>query len=252
MIPVSFMNSLINLNDRTGAHPQLTWYGHDGRIELSGNVLNNWINKTTNLLIEEFDAESGVTIDVDLPPHWRTLTWQFATLVTGATLNLSPHAAAGRVLVTHQPTSDLAVGASSATDIVAVNLAPLARTFGSPLPPGAIDAAGAVMTYSDALGYVPDTDATARAIVSGDTAVDYLDLANWIHPETQPSARTLALVSQNTSAVDALHCALSVWAAGGSLVMTDPATTAELATDAQRTQRIVDTERITHTIDLSA
>ena len=36
--------------------PALIWYSDNGeRIELSGRVLMNWVNKTANLLIEECD-----------------------------------------------------------------------------------------------------------------------------------------------------------------------------------------------------
>ncbi len=33
--------------------PRLTWYGADGeRVELSARVLENWVAKTANLLVE--------------------------------------------------------------------------------------------------------------------------------------------------------------------------------------------------------
>ena len=48
--------------------PRLTWYGAGGeRIELSGAVLANWVAKTTNLLVEEFDAGPGTRVVLDLP-----------------------------------------------------------------------------------------------------------------------------------------------------------------------------------------
>src|ERR1035437_6909870 len=67
--------------------PRLTWYGADGeRVELSGHVLDNWVVKTTNLLVEEFEAGPGTTVLPDLPSHWRTVVWASATWQAGATV----------------------------------------------------------------------------------------------------------------------------------------------------------------------
>ncbi|MEK8228049.1 hypothetical protein NKG05_21105 [Oerskovia sp. M15] len=44
-------------------------------MELSGAVLHNWINKTVNLLVEEFDAAPGTRVLLDLPSHWRAIVW---------------------------------------------------------------------------------------------------------------------------------------------------------------------------------
>ncbi len=71
--------------------PRLTWYGAGGeRIELSGAVLANWVAKTTNLLVEEFDAAPGVRVGLDLPAHWRTVVWALAAWRCGAEITLGP------------------------------------------------------------------------------------------------------------------------------------------------------------------
>jgi len=101
--------------------PRVTWYGADGeRVELSGHVLENWVAKTANLLVEECDAGPGTTVALDLPPHWRTVVWALATWSVGATL------AEGEadVVVTADPAS-----APDAGQVVAVTLAALARRF---------------------------------------------------------------------------------------------------------------------------
>ena len=52
--------------------PRLTWYGDDGeRVELSGHVLDNWVTKTANLLVEEYQAGPLTRVLLDLPVHWR-------------------------------------------------------------------------------------------------------------------------------------------------------------------------------------
>src|SRR3954451_23158670 len=65
--------------------PRVTWYGVDGdRVELSGRTLENWVAKTANLLVEEFDAGPGSRICLWLPAHWRTVTWLLAVWSVGA------------------------------------------------------------------------------------------------------------------------------------------------------------------------
>src|SRR5918911_3935983 len=65
--------------------PRVTWYGADGeRVELSARTLENWVAKSANLLMEEFDAGPGTRVGVRLPGHWRTATWLLATWTVGA------------------------------------------------------------------------------------------------------------------------------------------------------------------------
>lgn len=65
--------------------PRVTWYGPDGeRVELSARVLDNWVAKTANLLVDELDAGPGTTVLVDLPAHWRTVVWLLSTWAVGA------------------------------------------------------------------------------------------------------------------------------------------------------------------------
>ena len=50
--------------------PALIWYSDNGeRIELSGRVLMNWVNKTANLLIEECDLATEEAFDLQAPLH---------------------------------------------------------------------------------------------------------------------------------------------------------------------------------------
>ena len=54
--------------------PALIWYSANGeRIELSGRVLMNWVDKSANLLVEECELESGEGFDLQAPLHWRTI-----------------------------------------------------------------------------------------------------------------------------------------------------------------------------------
>lgn len=76
--------------------PRLTWYGPGGeRVELSARTLDNWVAKSANLLVEEFDAGPGSRVGVRLPPHWRTASWLLAAWSTGACVVADPAGAAG-------------------------------------------------------------------------------------------------------------------------------------------------------------
>jgi len=178
-----------------GPRPFLTWYGHDGeRVELSATVTANWVTKTANLLVEEFDAGPGTLVRLHLPPHWRTAVWALATWRVGAGVLLEDDMAAD-VHVTDRPGgvpsagggasrgdgasagrgasadgdasagSGLGAGRAPSGEVVVVSLPALARRFDGELPPGAIDAAQAVMTYADVIGYVPPLDPSAAAVV---------------------------------------------------------------------------------------
>ncbi|SDD58093.1 TIGR03089 family protein [Sanguibacter gelidistatuariae] len=256
----STIAQLLTLISRDGGQPRLTWYGTDGeRIELSGAVLVNWVNKTTNLLVEEFDAEAGTSVATDLPPHWRTLVWALAVWRAGAELRLvdagDGAALAGQpdvVLTDHPAAWAPPAGERSRTELVAVSLPALARRFDGDLPGGAVDAASAVMTYGDQLGYVPPADPGATALSGAGVAleVDHAALLGWGVEHAGGGAgtgeRVLVRTSGAAGAVAGLLArALSVWASGGSVVVLGPETTVALDGDPARLGRLVETERVT-------
>jgi uncharacterized protein (TIGR03089 family) len=128
--------------------PRVTWYGPGGeRVELSGKTLLNWVSKTANLLVDELDAEPGTAVGIDLPAHWRTVSWLLATWAAGAHALVAPDVGVGGgetsdvgvgggetssvpgldVLVTTEP------GPGRAEHVVAVALPALATSFGAPL-----------------------------------------------------------------------------------------------------------------------
>lgn len=265
----STITDLLTLLSRDGGQPRLTWYGAEGeRIELSGAVLVNWVTKTTNLLVEEFDAEPGIVVATDLPPHWRTLVWALATWRAGAELRLVDGAGEGAGAGAQSPaltgapdvvlTADPARWATPAgerrsrTSIVAVSLPALARRFDGELPAGAVDAASAVMTYGDQLGYVPPGDPGEAALSGAGVAldVDHAALLEWAagHGGDSSGAGDRVLVRTSTApgaVADLLARSLSTWAAGGSVVVLGPETTAALDADPARLTRLVETERVT-------
>jgi uncharacterized protein (TIGR03089 family) len=220
--------------------PRVTWYGTGGeRIELSGAVLTNWVAKTTNLLVEEFDAGPGVRVGLDLPAHWRTAVWALAAWRCGAEVVVGPGVDDADVVVTDRPADH-----DGASQLVAVALPALARRFDGAVPPGAVDAAGAVMTYGDVIGWAPEVD-PARAALSGPgTAVAHARLATWAGT-TGERVLVEAGADRASAVVPVLRAVLAALAGDGSAVVLDAPVAAELASDGTRRERLVAAERVT-------
>ena len=256
-VPPSSLADVLSALLREPGRPRLTWYGAAGeRIELSGAVLGNWVSKTANLLVEEFDAGPTTRVLVDLPPHWRAVVWAFAVWRVGACVVLPSHDDAPGsdvvdVVVTDHP--DRFGRSGRDAPVVAVALPALARTFGSTLPTGAIDAASAVMTYGDAIGWVPPVDPTAPALTGSSAAgvVTHADLMGWAGGTADPGARRLVTTSVARSVAQgtarALRDVLCSLRSAGSVVLVDPATSEAIGSDATRRDRLIGTERVTAT-----
>ncbi|BDZ42848.1 hypothetical protein GCM10025865_21470 [Paraoerskovia sediminicola] len=233
--------------------PRVTWYGDDGeRIELSGAVLENWVAKSTNLLVEELDVGPGSTVALDLPVHWRSVVWALASWQAGGTVAISdgqhdpsdggPGSAAD-VAVTTRPDAW-----GSTADVVAVALPALARRYPDPLPAGAVDAASAVMTYADQVGWVPSTDADAPALAPGDGTTSFAELstAGLGAAEALGAPRAArVLLGPERGLAATLLAVLGVLTTDGSVVLVSPSVADELRVDSDRRARIVGTEHVT-------
>lgn len=254
-VPPSTVADILAALQREPGRPRLTWYGGGGeRIELSGAVLDNWVNKTANLLVEEFDAAPGARVLVDLPPHWRTVVWAFAVWRVGACVVLSSDAIAPHsvdVVVTDRPDRY-----GRDVPVVAVALPALARSFGGALPAGALDAASGVMTYGDVIGWAPQIDPAAPAIVGvgpelAHAAVPHARLVEWATDMAAAPDRARALVTTSVEGsvaegtLRALRAVLGTLRSAGSVVLVDPATSEALAADVPRLDRLIATEVIT-------
>ncbi len=208
-------------------------------------MLENWVNKTTNLLVEEFDAGPGTRVVLDLPVHWRTVVWALAAWRVGTTVVLTPADDATPGDSTTRP--DVVVTTSpdrwavTRADLVAVALPALARRFDGDLPAGAIDAASAVMTYGDQVGWVPEPDLALDALVgTGSDRVGHAALVP--APGGEPPRRVL--VDGRAGPARTLRALLSAYAANGSVVLLSPRTAAALDDDRARRARVTADERV--------
>lgn len=242
--------------------PRLTWYGPDDeRVELSGRVLANWVTKATNLLVEEGEVEPGSRVLLDVPVHWRALVWAMATWCAGGELVLPAEEddvldddvddepgytdldeeEAGdldddeSVFVPDETAEepDIAVtarpsGAPAAGLVLVVALPALAMHVEDPIPAGAVDAAAALMTYGDHLGFVQEPGGDDAALsgpeISGSSGgpVPYGELADWCREQTPACHRDEEhprVLCAPRDHVEMLAHAVAAWRAGGSLVL---------------------------------
>lgn len=249
--------------------PRITWYATGGeRVELSGRVLENWVAKTTNMLVEEFDAAPGTRVLLDLPTHWKQIVWALSVWRAGATLVLEAPAegpdgevdnaalgeAAPDVVVTSTPErwSDLGRG----TQVVAIALPSLARAWDGELPPGILDGVAEVPQFDDVLGWTTDASASDIAVEyigadedAGDArARSFGELLNYAATFAEGRDRDELLprmLIAGLPAHRALFATVGILSRDGSAVLLDASEAAELGKDSVRRQRLIETERVT-------
>ncbi|MDK1328512.1 TIGR03089 family protein [Arthrobacter sp. zg-Y1143] len=212
---------LSGLRTQQATSPALIWYGSGGeRIELSGKVLDNWVAKTANFLVDELDAEPGLRLRLDLPVHWKTLVWVLAGWQTGCTVVWDPEgsSAAADVTVTASAQS------TGPGTVVAVALGALDLAYPADLAPGVVDYAAEVRSYADTYleGPAPDASVSALEVHGGTSAallqgtVPYSALPAGGEPAGTPGV----LLAASADLPLVLEAALQTWASGGALVLT--------------------------------
>jgi uncharacterized protein (TIGR03089 family) len=229
----------------TEARPRLTWYSGDERVELSGHVLDNWVTKVANFLVEEYQAGPDTRVLLDLPVHWRSVVWAIAVWRVGACLVLAPGVGRVHVVVTDRPAEH------TGDNVVALGLPALARAFDGELRSGVVDATRAVMTYGDVLTWMPEPDPIGPAIEdAGTTLVRHDALVAWgadvlaRHGGARSGGRVLVEVADDRADLaEALAVVLAVYATDGSVVL-------RRAGAAVATARVAQTELVTDQIAL--
>lgn len=213
--------------------PRLSWYGPDSeRVEFSGRVLENWVAKTANYLVDELDAEPGTVVAVDLPLHWRSLVWLLATWAVGATAVTGQATDGPDIVATANPAAALErlAGVAPAPLLVAVALPALQMRWLGELPPATLDYSGDVRAHADVffadLTPAPSDVAWAHESLTvsyagllgqgGQGEIMIAGTAQQLPPEPQ---RVLLHVRDGWDAV--VPAALTIWAAGGSIVLLD-------------------------------
>lgn len=132
-----------------GADPLVTYYdlGTGERTELSAVTVTNWVNKTCNLLADEYGLDLGDLVLLDVarthPGHWVTVCLELACWSLGVTVVVERDDGVdpGVRLVVAGPlyTSAAEHATELGADLLACSLHPLALPFAERLPDGAAD-----------------------------------------------------------------------------------------------------------------
>ncbi|MCY7399920.1 MAG: TIGR03089 family protein [Nocardioides sp.] len=155
---------------RDPGRPLLTFYDHasDERVELSVTTYANWVAKASGLLVEEADLERGMTLRIDLPPHWLSVVflgaaWTVGLRVTGAD---DPDA----VVCGPERLAAWAPRAAS-IPVLACSLRPMGVRFAEPLPDHVHDVGVEIWGQPDAFtAWDPPTsdDAATDTLTQGE------------------------------------------------------------------------------------
>src|SRR5690625_4504228 len=248
---------LISRISSVPGRPRITWYATGGeRVELSGRVVENWVAKTTNLLVEEFDAGPGVRVLLDMPTHWKQVVWALSAWRAGATVVLADDLSAGAadfkaempdVVVTSSPA--MWVEVPRATQVIAVALPSLARGWDGDLPQGIMDGVSEVPLFDDVLGWTTDPDVHDIAVEQvGGRERSFGDLLNYAATFAEGRGRSelpLRMIIDGGNPLKALFAVVGILSRDGSAVLLDAATAAELGADTVAKQRLVEMEKVT-------
>jgi uncharacterized protein (TIGR03089 family) len=188
---------------RDGGAPFLTYYDDASgeRIELSAVTTANWVAKTANLLVDEYDLESGETVAIGLPPHWLGVVWALSAWSAGASLT----SGTGTLAITGP---DFAIRGERET--VASALLPLGGRFREPLPDGVHDYGAEVYNHPDL--FVPFDPPSP-------TSPAYDDLTHEALISTAEPIADRILVTRDLVSADSVGLLVGVIAGGGSIVL---------------------------------
>ncbi len=133
---------------RDPGRPLVTFYDHatDERVELSVTTYANWVAKASGLLVDVADLDRGMSLRIDLPPHWLSTVFLGAAWTVGL-----------RVTTSDQPDAVVCGPDGLATwgprapalPVLACSLRPLGVRFSEPLPAGVLDVGVEIWSQPD-------------------------------------------------------------------------------------------------------
>lgn len=166
---------------RDPGRPLLTFYDHatDERVELSVTTYANWVAKASGLLTDVVDLERGMSLRIDLPPHWLSPVFLGAAWTVGLRVTESDEPDA---VVCGPEGLETWAPRAATTPVLACSLRPLGVRFADPLPPGVLDVGVEIWSQPDGFAaWDPPTDS--------DLATDDLTQAQlWDRPDDLTAA----------------------------------------------------------------
>ena len=133
---------------RDPGRPLVTFYDHatDERVELSVTTYANWVAKASGLLVDVADLERGMSLRIDLPPHWLSTVFLGAAWTVGLRVTTSE----GPDAVVCGPDGlDTWGPRAPALPVLACSLRPLGVRFAEPLPAGVLDVGVEIWSQPD-------------------------------------------------------------------------------------------------------
>ncbi|HEV2796477.1 MAG TPA: TIGR03089 family protein, partial [Nocardioides sp.] len=133
---------------RDPGRPLLTFYDHatDERVELSVTTYANWVAKAAGLLTDVADLERGMTLRIDLPPHWLSPVFLGAAWSVGLRVTTDDEPDA---VVCGPETVAAWAPRAGAMPVLACSLRPLGVRFAEPLPTGVLDVGVEIWSQPD-------------------------------------------------------------------------------------------------------
>ncbi len=201
--------------------PALIWYSAAGeRVELSGRVLENWISKSANFLVEECEFVAGEVLQLRMGLHWRSLLLAATALRVGAVLDLAGQRAEAGLVFSDQ----LGIlSASTADYAVAVDRAVFSTGFTEKLGADMLDYCALVSSYADQYTALELPDSAGQ--VFADRDLNYGDLPELVEGAKDRGANLPGLIVYPGFAeleAAALVNFLGLLAAGKGLLILDP------------------------------
>ena len=195
-----------------GSAPLLTYYDLDSgeRTELSAISFRNWVDKTSNMLVDDLAVDQGDVISmplaVEAPGHWLTAVWQLASWQVGLVVDLTNPPTPAAVVTGRQWRG------YEGPEVYACALHPLGFGFGEPLPDGVRDYAIEVRSHGDRYSGLPP-EADRMAWIDAKRTVTQADL---IKIDGPPARRLVRASDPWATCRDGLATALVT---GGSVVI---------------------------------
>ena len=143
---------------REPGRPLLTFYDHatDERVELSVTTYANWVAKASGLLTDVADLERGMSLRIDLPPHWLSPVFLGAAWTIGLRVTASDEPDA---VVCGPEGLDAWAARAHDLPVLACSLRPLGVRFAETLPAGVLDVGVEIWGQPDGFAaWDPPTD----------------------------------------------------------------------------------------------
>ena len=143
---------------RDPGRPLLTFYDHatDERVELSVTTYANWVAKAAGLLTDVADLERGMSLRIDLPPHWLSPVFLGAAWSVGLRVTTADDPDA---VVCGPEGLDTWAARAAEIPVLACSLRPLGVRFAEALPAGVLDVGIEIWSQPDGFtAWDPPTD----------------------------------------------------------------------------------------------